>query len=108
MNSESQKNFKYTLQNFIDVPVIYADFGHFTQHERYYTQDIIFACKKDESEFNHEKAKWDTIGNFLGVSTLDLSYDGSYLDNELQNLYNCAHSHRNSYFKKTKNILVSL
>jgi hypothetical protein len=99
--------FVYTIDNYIDVPVVYADFGASQKFENFYSQDIVYGCKKDDSEYIADKKTWNGYPNFLGVSTIDLSYDGSHLNSDFQNMYNSFNSHRTSHFKSTKNIIVS-
>ena len=99
--------FEYIIDNFIDVPVVYAEFGYSQNFESYYSQDIVFACKKDDSEYIKDKKCWNGFPNFLAVSTIDLSYDKAHLNSEFQNLYNCFNSRRTSHFKQTKNIIVN-
>ena len=100
--------FEYTIDNFLDVPVVYADFGSSQDFDTFYSQDIVYGCKKDDSEYHSEKKSWNGYPNFLGVSTIDLSYDGTFLNSEFQNFYNCFNSHRTSHFKSTKNIIVRI
>lgn len=99
--------FEYSIDNFIDLPVVYADFGNVQKFDNYYTQDIVFGCKKDDNEYVAEKKSWLGFPNFLGVSSLDLSFDHVHLPTDFQNFYNSYNSHRTSQFKQTKNIIVS-
>lgn len=100
-------HFEYSIDNFIDIPVVYADFGYTQKFENYYTQDIVYVCKKEDSEYFPDKRSWLGFPNFLGVSSVDLSYDHVHLPSNFQNFYNSYNSHRTSHFKQTKNIIVS-
>jgi len=85
--------------------VLFANYARRYFNRTYAEQDIVFCFSRNTDNQSQSDPK-SLKNDILGLSTLNVPYEGNVIPREFHNFYNCSQFQRISYFTDTKNIIV--